>query len=945
MLLKIFAALGVLLSSFISFAQNPYPKNPVVPSTTEERIQAIKQRQQLHSESNFTGVPAANIGPTIMSGRVVHVAVNPKNSKHFFVAYATGGVWQTKNNGQSFLPVFDKNGYTIHCGAIAVDWITKKLYVGTGEANSSRSSYSGYGLLVCDFSVNKDSSWNHWQHIGLEEVHHIAKIVLHPTQPDIIYVAAMSSLFSSGPNGGLYKTVDNGKSWNTVYSLGDAISAVDVELLPNHPDTIILSLWDRARRGWDFTEGGGNSGVYRSGNGGLNWDNTALPIAKENTGRIGISLGQDNVLYALVDNQEQYTDEEKEKHEGLTKNSFEKMTSDSFLALDDSTLNAFLQKKLPKTYTAKKLKKMSKKGDFEPIDVYNYLYDSNAAMFEDPVKGAELYRSEDLGKTWKKTHEKILKNICYSYGYYFGVVHASPSDKEHVFIAGVPLLQSLDGGQTFTFSGGDNVHVDHHYIWVNPKDPLHLINGNDGGINISYDGGETWAKCNSPAVGQFYTVAVDNDKPYNVYGGLQDNGTWKGPNNYKYARQWHQEGRYAYQRVGGGDGMQIQVDPRDNTLYTGSQYGNYRYKDAQGKNHYIHPKHLLKEAKLRWNWQTPILLSTHDPDVLYIGSNRLHKSTEQYKNFRTLSEDLTNGAKKGNVSYGTLACIAESPLKEGILYTGSDDGLIHLSPNGGKTWIRISDSLPQHLWVTEVLASKYAENTVYAALSGYTWDHFNSYLYVSANNGATWSKIGKNLPAEPINTVVEDPTNDHILYLGTDAGLYISTNRGQDFYPLGDIPPVAVHDLAIQETKKDLVVATHGRSIYKIKLQHVYDANKYRDSSLTILPIATIPLAKNWGDLSYRWKTYSPELDLAFYSKNSGVVTLTLSDTEGNKILTKEMNASKGYNATQMKLEFDKNPSDLLNKGTLGKYYPVAGKYTVILEQKDQQAKQSFLVK
>lgn len=941
MLHKILAFGIFILSSAAATAQ--YPTNPVKPTSPADRLSAIKQRAELKSGSHYLGIEATNIGPTIMSGRVVDVAVNPENPLHFFVAYATGGVWETKNNGQSFEPIFDANGYTNNCGALAADWNNKILYVGTGEANSSRSSYPGYGVFKCEFQ-DADTDWTLWQNIGLAATHHVSRIILHPTDANTLWVAGMGNLFSPNEERGIYKSTDAGNTWKQSLYVDQNTSAVDLEIHPDNPNQLVAAMWQKSRRGWNFWEGGDNSGVYTSTNGGNSWEKSTAFPSGEQVGRIGLSISG-NSVYALLDNQAPNPTEKPKKDE-LVRKDFKDMTTESFLALQDSTLASFLKKnKLDKNYTPKKLKKLVRKGELVPKDIFDYYFDSNAAMFEDPVTGAELYRSTDFGKSWAKTHENILENICYSYGYYFGVVTASATDSNHVFIAGVPLLQSTDGGKSFDFAGGDNVHVDHHYIWINPNNPLHLINGNDGGINISYDGAKTWTKCNSPAVGQFYTVAVDNQKKYNVYGGLQDNGTWKGPNDYTYSNAWHQEGHYAYKRVGGGDGMQVQIDPRDNTIYSGSQYGNYAYTDAKGKRHRIHPKHSLKEPHLRWNWQSPILLSPHDPDVLYIGSNKLHCSTEKAKNFKTISGDLTQGAKVGDVSYGTLSCIAESPLKKGLLYTGSDDGLIHHSPNGGKTWDNISEGLPQNLWAKEVLASRHVQNRVYVALNGHTWDHFGSYLYTSKNNGSVWERIGTNLPAEPINTVLEDPNDADIIYLGTDAGLYISTDRGITFSVMSNLPVVPVHDLAIQEANRDLVVATHGRSMYKVQLEPVYQSKAYRDSTFSLLALPSLKYNENWGKLNYRWKTRVPDIDVVFFTKTTSDVYIEIRDDKNNTLLTTKINPSKGYNKTNTALKFEENPNSNLIQGTLGKYYPTLGKYTLIITQNGNTREQIFLVK
>ena len=924
-------------------ANAQYPSNPVKPTTEKERIAAVEKRQELQASSSYRGIEATNIGPSIMSGRVVDMAIDPDDTKHFFVAYATGGVWETKNNGQSFTPVFDDNGYTIHCGALAVNWVQKILYVGTGEANSSRSSYAGFGIFKCDFSIDDPQVWQLWENLGLTATQHISRIILHPTDNRILYVATMGSLFSPNKDRGVYKTIDGGKTWKQVLYIDENTSAVDLEIDPKNPNRLYAAMWQKTRRAWNFWEGGKNSGVHISEDGGETWTKSGGFPAGENIGRIGLSVSG-ATIYALIDNQEQYKKEETPS-EGLTKKSFKEMSIDSFKNVSDSLLNRFLkQNRFPKKYKAKDIQKMVKKNELVPKDLYEYLQDENAAMFEDPVSGAELYKSTDVGKTWNKTHSDVLENVCYSYGYYFGVVHANPSQENHVFIAGVPLLQSTDSGKTFTFAGGDNVHVDNHYLWVNPDNVQHLINGNDGGVNISYDGGVNWTKCNSPAVGQFYTVAVDHKKKYNVYGGLQDNGVWKGPNNYQYSTSWHQEGKYPYQRIGGGDGMQIQIDSRDNTVYTGYQFGNYFRIDKDKKYHYIHPMHDLKSEKLRWNWQTPILLSTHNQDILYMASNKLHRSMDQGETFEEISQDLSSGRKDGDVSYGTISCIAESPFKFGYIYAGTDDGNIQITKDGGESWTKISNKLPQKLWVQEVIASQHKKERVYAVLNGHTWDHFNSYIFRSNDYGNTWEQIGSNLPKESLNTLIEDAINEDILYLGSDAGLYISVDKGLVFQSFSNLPPVAIHDLTIQKENRDLIVGTHGRSIYKIQLEPVYQSATYTDSGFVLLEMDVLKYNENWGKLSYDWDVRTPSKDVVFFLEQSGLVTLQILDDSGALLLEKNISGKKGYNSHTVKLKFQENPSDNLLAGKLGKYYPTKGRYTVRLNNEESTLFRTLIV-
>ncbi|MEO0405279.1 MAG: glycosyl hydrolase, partial [Bacteroidota bacterium] len=358
--------------------------------------------------------------------------------------------------------------------------------------------------------------------------------------------------------------------------------------------------------------------------------------------------------------------------------------------------------------------------------------------------------------------------------------------------------------------------MDHHKIWINPKNSNHLILGNDGGVNISYDGGENYIKCNQPAVGQFYTVAVDDATPYNVYGGLQDNGVWKASSQHVEDPSWQQTGQNGFQMILGGDGMKVQIDSRDNeTVYTGYQFGHY-YRFAPGKDGlYIHPKHELGEEHLRWNWQTPFVISRHQEDVVYMGSNHFHRSLDQGETWQKLGSDLTHGAKTGDVPYGTLTCIEESPNHFGWIAVGSDDGYIHISKDGGQNWTRISDNLPQHLWVSRLEWSVHNDEVIYVTLNGYRYDHFDAYVYKTENGGATWTRIGTDLPKEPVNALVEDTHNPNLLFVGTDHGLYCSMDQGSTFMKMqGGLPEGPVHDLVIQDTAEELVVATHGRSIW-----------------------------------------------------------------------------------------------------------------------------------
>ncbi|MGB0925517.1 MAG: WD40/YVTN/BNR-like repeat-containing protein, partial [Minisyncoccia bacterium] len=328
----------------------------------------------------------------------------------------------------------------------------------------------------------------------------------------------------------------------------------------------------------------------------------------------------------------------------------------------------------------------------------------------------------------------------------------------------------------------------------------------------------------SPAVGQFYAITVDMAKPYNVYGGFQDNGVWVGPSTYKASMYWHNSGHYPYKGLLGGDGMQVAVDTRDNNLvYTGFQFGYYyRINQETGERKFIKPQHELGERPLRFNWQSPIHLSSHNQDILYFGANKVFRSMNKGVDLEPISEDLTKGGRKGDVPFGTLSTVQESHMKFGLVYVGSDDGWIHVTKDGGNNWERISDDLPQDLWVSRVEPSRHDEATIYTSLNGYRWDDFNSYIYRSTDYGKNWTKIGTDLPAEPVNVIREDPKNSNVLYVGTDHGLYISLDKGESFMAMNNnLPAVAIHDLIVHPRDNDLVVGTHGRSIYIGNVEHL----------------------------------------------------------------------------------------------------------------------------
>ena len=819
----------------------------VEPTSAEERKSGLQKRRSLEAGSLLKGIHFRNIGPTQMNGRVVDIEVNPADPTEFYVAYASGGLWHTANNGLSFDPLFDRED-VISIGDIAVNWRSGTIWVGTGEVNSSRSSYSGNGVYK---SVDKGKTW---QYLGLPESQHIGEIILHPSDENTAWVAALGHLYSANKERGVYKTTDGGKTWKQTLFIDDNTGAVEMDINQQDPRELYACVWFRTRRAWDFVPVGSTSGIYKSTDGGDTWKlittaGSGFPTG-DKVGRCGVAVYQKNpqILYAVVDN-----NAVKSKPDTSTKKvdtskykvkDLKNLSKEKFATLDNNKLDTFLLKNdFPKKYTAVLLKELVAGDKLKPTDLYDWLV-ADDGFQNDGIYGCEVYRSDDAGSHWRKVNEKDI-DVFSSYGYYFGKIYVSPVDVNKVITFGTGIIVSNDGGKTFTAVDKDNTHGDWHSCWINPARDGHWIAGNDGGCNITYDNGKKWFKATSVPAGQFYNIAVDNAVPYNVYGGLQDNGTWMGAstgsgseNGFSFAEERKETDpeEYKWKPIGDGDGMQVQVDTRDNkTTYSGFQFGYYFRGNTDGGDPlFIHPMHDLGEPKLRYNWQTPIWLSRHNQDVLYYGSNKFHRSLNKATDLVTLSADLSNGKRQGKVPYGTLTTITESPLKFGLIYIGTDDGNIQVSKDGGYTWtlVTIKPAASKSakatidfskMWVSRVVPSRYKEGRVYATLNGYRYDNFGAYLFVSEDYGAEWKQLGLDLPAEPLNVVREDAKRENMIYVGSDNGLYASFDMGKTFMTMGsDLPRVPVHDLVIQERENELVVGTHGRSIYITKLDSVY---------------------------------------------------------------------------------------------------------------------------
>lgn len=918
-------------------AQVPEMLSPVEPTPAAERLSSFEQRLLDAQSSPLSNVELQGIGPTVMSGRIVDIDANPLNPVEMYVAYASGGLWRSRTNGLSFDPLFDEEASMV-MGDIAVDWARDEvIWVGTGENNSSRSSYAGTGIYR---SLDHGESW---EHMGLSDTHRIGRILIHPTDSQTVWVAALGALYSSSPHRGVYKTSDGGQTWTQTLFISDTAGVIDLVIDPLNPDILYAVGWDRERRAWNFVEGGNGSGVWKSTNGGTSWERLVaegLPSG-DTVGRIGLAIfpGDPKILYALVDNQSRRPTEDEDEVPALTREALRSMTTAEFLELDEEAIEEYLEENNFE-FNAEEIRTMVEEGSLEPVHLVWYVEDANRELFDTPVVGAEVYRSNDGGQSWSRTHENYLDRVYNSYGYYFGEIRVDPNDVERIYILGVPLLSSDDGGVSWASIGGPSVHADHQALWVNPSRPGHLIDGNDGGLNITYDNGESWFKGNTPSVGQFYAIGVDDQTPYHVYGGLQDNGVWGGPHTYTESTGWHASGNYSYTPYLGGDGMQVEVDTRTNDIiYTGSQFGAYlRIETSTGASASIRPRHQLGERPLRYNWQTPIHLSRHNQDVLYYGSNKLHRSFNRGDDWEILSDDLTRGGRRGDVPYGTLTTIDESPLRFGLLYVGSDDGLVHVSRDGGYTWKNITAEDWGELWVSRVEASNHELGRVYVTLNGYRWDHFAPYVYRSDDFGETWEALDASLPMEPVNVILEDPVNSSLLYVGTDHGLYVSIDGGDSFTAMQNgLPHAPVHDLKLQARRSHLLVGTHGRSIYRADIAPL--------QALTPEVIASPLMAfepeeqrynSNWGSRFVWWGDYfEPELQIAYWSGSMGQVTVEVTDGEGEVLRTLTDEAEQGLNFLVYDLSVDQamvrvgEDEESREAADNGMHYLLPGEYQV----------------
>jgi photosystem II stability/assembly factor-like uncharacterized protein len=720
-------------------------------------VEAQRARASAPPPALVAGVPDSavlahqrfrSIGPALMSGRISDVAVpvparpGERAGKTFYVAAAGGGVWKTTNGGVTYEPVFDDQRVS-SIGAVAVAPSNADIvWVGTGESNNLRSSSWGDGIYR---SMDAGATWTH---MGLPRSQHIPRIVVHPTNPDVVFVAAMGPLWSGGGERGFYKTTDGGRTWRNTLSAGPYTGVTDIVLDPRNPDVIFATTYQRDRRAYSFVAGGPESGIWKSTDGGERWTPLTEGLPTSDMGRVGlaVSLSQPRTLYATVD--------------------------------------------------------------------------------AEPVVGG-IYRSDDEGASWRRVNE--LQSIPW----FFGQIRIDPQDPERIYHLGVSLSVSDDGGATFRRIAG-NTHADHHAMWIDPADPEHLIIGNDGGLFVSHDRGETWDFALNLPVATFYAIGVDNRDPYWIYGGLQDNGTFAGPS---ATRTNTGVTNADWVRVGGGDGFYAVIDPEDhNIAFAESQNGVlFRFDFATQERKGIRPP-AEEGIQDRYNWSAPLLISPHDRKTLYFASNYLFRSRDRGDSWERLGPDLSRNLNRdslpimglagpgghrrneGVADFGNITTVDESPLREGLLYVGTDDGLLQVSRDGGATWTRVDRfrGVPDMTYVSRVIASAHDEATMYITFDGHRSNDFTPYVLRSTDYGRTFTSIAANLPADAAVYVIrEHHRNPDLLVVGTEYGVFVSLDRGRRWTQLRNgIAPAPVHDVIIHPRANDLIVGTHGRGIY-----------------------------------------------------------------------------------------------------------------------------------
>ncbi len=883
------AALSILILAIplaahtASQRQKPVPASaPVAAAVSGPRVDSVLLSQ----------LKPRSIGPAVMGGRVSDIALDPDNPYVFYVGLATGGVMKSSNNGGSFEGVFDHEA-TGSIGAVAVAPSDGKVvWVGTGEANDRNSSGWGVGVYR---SVDGGAAWTN---VGLRNSRAIARIVVHPRDPQTAWVAAVGDLWNPGGERGLYKTTDGGRTWTRVLH-ADApydtkVGCGDVAIDPANPDVLYAALYARRRTPWsftagpDYTDGKDLGGIFRTTDGGKTWTKLTNGLPRQ-TGRIGLWVFAKNpkIVYTVV---------------------------------------------------------QSAEGGTMDID--------------SPVsKAGGVFRSEDGGETWKRMSALDPRP------FYFSQVRVDPENDQRVYVLGFMLHVSDDGGRTWREDRFKDIHPDCHALLIDPHSPKRLLLGTDGGVYQSFSGGADWDDLNRIASGQYYRISLDTSTPYRICGGLQDNASWLGPSATR-----SKEGilNSDWINIYGGDGFGCAFDSADsNIVYAESQSADfYRLDLASGQIKMLRPAPAEGEIGFRFNWNSPLVASQHHKGTIYLGGNRIFALTDRAENWKVVSPDLsaqepskimTTGS--GAETYGVVFTIAESPVQAGLLWAGTDDGKVWITENDGGSWTDLTANLPaavKSLWMNRLAAGHFDAKVAYLAVTGYRAGNYAPLVYRTADGGKTWQSIAGNLPADnPVRFVYEDPKNANLLYAGTEFGLYLSFDRGGSWVKYPDLPTVMVDDLAIHPREGDMVIATHGRSLYIVDdiacLEQLTAQIQTKDATLfpprPALGFEPLPgYVESEGGAVFRGANPPAGALITAYVKqyNGEPVKISIANAAGTPVANLTMPGTPGFN----RVVWDLKPTqDVLTQyGGQGQKFLPAGDYEITLSYGTTKEKQPLRV-
>ena len=822
------------------------------------------------------------IGPASMSGRISDLAVYEANPAVYYVATAHGGVWKTTNNGTTFEAQFQDQGL-LSIGDVTISQSNPDLvWVGTGESNNRQSTSWGDGVY------KSTDGGKAYVNMGLRTSKHINRIVIDPRNNDVVLVAATGSLWGPGGERGVYKTSDGGRSWKLVLQVDDDTGANDLAMDPTNSRIVYASTYQRRRTECCMNGGGPGSGIWKSVDGGETWTRIKSTVLDQPLGRIALDVyrKRPNILYALIEGPAAAG------RGGRGAGGGEE---------GPGAGAAGAQEAQPQT---------SAQGAGQRGGA------GRGGRGGDPAVNAEvtgLYRSDDAGETWRKVNNANPRPM------YFSQVKIDPNDPEVVYLGGVGLYQTLDGGRTIATDVAASTHDDVHAIWINPANSDHVLIGTDGGLAVSYDRAQKWVFLPNLPVGLFYHVTVDNQIPYNICGGMQDNYNWCGPSAVRGAAGI---ANFHWWTLLGGDGFVVLQDPTDYRIaYAESQDGNIvRVDRVTGETLGIRPQAGPGEPPLRWHWDTPLAFSPHDPKVVYASANKVFRSNDRGLSWTAISPDLTKGANRDEIvtmglknseiriarndgiqAWPAIVTFAESARRAGVLYTGTDDGNLHVSRDGGKDWASVADripGLPKGIFVSEVVPSRYEDGAVYATFDGHRQNDFETYIYASNDYGLTWRSIAANLKGEIARTLTEDHRNPDVLYLGTETGLFVTLNRGRGWQRIkANLPTVRIDEIALHPRDNAMILATHGRALWVLdNLSPIQEFAAAETTAADAKLFSSPPTAmfrrpardrnyEFWGDQTFYGENPPQAAVISWFLKRqAGTVALRINDAAGRQV-------------------------------------------------------------